>query len=236
MTVTPFFSRRRFAALAATAALGLLTGCANQLSAKVTSFNAWPTDAAGSNFAFLRPASMPSNSAGDLEQATYEAQASTALQSLGLKAAEPGQQPRMYAEVITKFSTREKLSSEPAFSGSSYFVPGYRNRFGFYHPGYWVGGFGYGFGGFGPGYLGERLVVDTVNTSRLKLRLLDTKGAEPGKPLAVYEATAVYAGENPDLSAVVPYLVRAALDGFPNQNGQVRVVRFDTQTGQIIAK
>jgi hypothetical protein len=45
----------------------------------------------------------------------------------------------------------------------------------------------------------------------------------------VYEGSA-------SLPAVMPYLVRAALDGFPGQNGQVRQVRFDRETGALIRK
>ena len=36
------------------------------------------------------------------------------------------------------------------------------------------------------------------------------------------------------LPQVVPYLVRAVFDDFPGQNGRVRVVRFDRETGAVI--
>ncbi len=71
--------------------------------------------------------------------------------------------------------------------------------------------------------------------SQLNLRLLDTKNSPPGQPRPVFESRAVFEG-NADLPAVTPYLVRAVFDGFPGQNGQVRNVRFDSETGALIKK
>ncbi|MGY8903446.1 MAG: DUF4136 domain-containing protein [Burkholderiales bacterium] len=205
-------------------ALTLLGACST-INTKVTSFSAWPADAAGSTFAFVRPA----NKADDLEQQTYEAYATTTLQSVGLVPVAQGQAPRMLVEVSSNFSTREKVFSEPIYVDQSFFVPGTRDVHGNFQPGYWVRP-------FGSGYVGERQVVRTINTSRIKLRLLDTKNAPAGQPKAVYESTAVYAGDNPDLPDLAPYLIRGALDGFPGKNGQVRVLNFDPETGQIIKR
>ena len=38
------------------------------------------------------------------------------------------------------------------------------------------------------------------------------------------------------LPTMAPYLVRAVFDGFPGQNGQVRRVNFDRETGAVIRK
>ena len=77
----------------------------------------------------------------------------------------------------------------------------------------------------------------TVYTNSLRLRLLDTKDTPPGKPpRTVFESRAVYEGGSGDLPLVVPYLVRAVFDDFPGQNGQVRVVKFDSETGAVIKK
>jgi hypothetical protein len=43
----------------------------------------------------------------------------------------------------------------------------------------------------------------------------------------VFESRAVYEGDNEDLPDLVPYLVRAVFDGFPGQNGRVRLVKFE---------
>lgn len=206
-------------------AVMLLSGCASRINAKVTSFSAWPANAAGSTFAFVRPA----DKSDDLEQETYEAYATTTLQTVGLMPVAQGQVPRMLVEVTANFSSREKVTSEPIYVDQSYFVHGFRNAQGQFVPGYWVRP-------FGSGYVGERQVVRTINTSRIKLRLLDTLGAPAGRPKAVYESTAVYEGDNPDLPDLAPYLIRGALDGFPGKNGAVRVVRFDPETGQVITR
>ena len=87
---------------------------------------------------------------------------------------------------------------------------------------------------FGSRYVGDREVSRTVQVSDLRLRLLDAQGNAPGKPRAVFEARAVYEGDNEDLANLVPYLVRAAFDGFPGQNGKVRVVKFDSKTGALV--
>jgi hypothetical protein len=49
----------------------------------------------------------------------------------------------------------------------------------------------------------------------------------------VFESTAVYEGDIEDLPDTVPYLVKAVFEGFPGQNGRVRLVRFDMRTGEI---
>lgn len=50
-------------------ATALLAACASPITAKVTSFNQWPADAAGATFSFIRPA----DNLNDLEQQAYEA-------------------------------------------------------------------------------------------------------------------------------------------------------------------
>lgn len=222
---TPKLPSSRMLLVLALLAAALLSACASRINAKVTSFSAWPANAAGSTFAFVRPA----NKSDDLEQETYETYATTALQSLGLVPVAQGQSARMLVEVNSNFSTRDKVTSEPIYVDQSYFVPGTRDIRGNFQPGYWVRP-------FGSGYVGERQVVRTINTSRIKLRLLDTQGAPAGRPKAVYESTAVYEGDNPDLPDLAPYLIRGALEGFPGKNGVVRIVRFDPETGQIITR
>jgi hypothetical protein len=87
---------------------------------------------------------------------------------------------------------------------------------------------------FSPRYVGGRTVTRTVQVSNGRLRLLDSQGTAPGKPHAVFESRAIYEGDNEDLPALVPYLVRAVFDGFPGQNGKVRSVSFDSKTGEML--
>jgi undecaprenyl-diphosphatase len=83
-------------------------------------------------------------------------------------------------------------------------------------------------------YIGDREVTRTFQVSRLRLRLLDAQAGSAAQPRAVFEATSVYEGDNEDLADLVPYLVRAAFEGFPGANGRVRQVRFDPKTGAVI--
>ena len=87
---------------------------------------------------------------------------------------------------------------------------------------------------FGSRYLGDRAVIRTLRVSNLRLRLLDLQGAA-GKPKAVCESRAVYEGDIEELTQLLPYLVRAALDGFPGKNGTVQIIRFDPKTGALLA-
>jgi hypothetical protein len=87
---------------------------------------------------------------------------------------------------------------------------------------------------FGPRLVGHQQALATVQTSSLRLRLLDT--AAPGPPGTVFEATARHEStQTLALPQVVPWLVRAVFADFPGQNGQVVQVRLDPRTGQVIS-
>lgn len=203
-------------------AAGLMTACALPVTTKVTNFNAWPTDAAGSDFSF----GPGDGKAGDLEQATYENYVGVELQRRGLKLAEPGRTGRFIVDVTTVASTRQKTFLEPVYQNQLIYVPPYRYGTGDVFPGYWAPD------QFGSRYIGDREVTRTVQVSRLKVRIADTRTATP-RPRAVFESTAVYEGDIEDLPDTVPYLVTAVFDGFPGQNGRVRVLRFDPRTGAL---
>ncbi len=202
--------------------MALLSACAIPITAKVTSFNAWPADAAGSTFSFS--AGDPARS--ELERATYENYVGIELQRCGLVLAPQGQAGRFIVDVTTVGATREKKYLEPVYQNQLIFVPPYRYGTGDVFPGYWAPD------QFGSRYIGDREVTRTVQVSRLQVRLTDSKSGTPN-PRAVFEATAVYEGDIEDLPDTVPYLVAAVFDGFPGQNGRVRVVKFDPQTGAI---
>jgi hypothetical protein len=206
------------------AASALLAGCAMPITAKVTTFSFWPQDAAGATFSYVPP---PETKAGELEQLTYETYVRAELERLGLKYVKPDQKPRFLAEVGTTGTTRERKFLEPVYSNQLIFLPPYRDPYGNVFPGYWAPD------QFGSRYVGDREVTRTVQVSRMKVRLLDNQAGTAGKPRAVFESTAVYEGDNEDLPDLVPYLTRAVFDGFPGQNGKVRQVKFDTQTGQV---
>jgi Domain of unknown function (DUF4136) len=217
------FSPRLWLALLVAA---LLSACASPITARVTSFNQWPADMAGSTFSFITLV----NPTRELEQATYESHVQAELEKRGLKRAPPGQVGRVQVDVATTHRVEEKTYMTPVYQDEYVFLPPYRDAAGNIFPGYWAPD------PFGPRYVGDRPINRTVQISSLQLRLLDTKGAAPGKPRTVFESRAIYEGDNGDLPAVVPFLVRAIFDEFPGQNGRTRTVRFDSKTGELIKK
>ena len=204
-------------------AVALLAACASPMTAKVTRFNQWPADAAGSTFSYIRPADR----VNDLEQETYEGYVQVELEKLGLTRAAPGQVGRIQVDLVTGSRSREKKYREAVYRDYYVYQRPYRDAAGNVFPGFWAPD------RFGPRYVGDRDVTRTVQVSNLRLRLLDTQGNAPGKPRAVFESRAVYEGDNKDLPDLVPQLVRAVFDGFPGQNGQVQVVSFDNRTGAM---
>ncbi|MFC5521040.1 DUF4136 domain-containing protein [Polaromonas jejuensis] len=218
-----FFSPRLGLALLVAA---LLSACAGPITTRVTSFNQWPGDAAGSTFSFLTPV----DSRRELEQATYESHVQAALEAQGLKRAPAGQLGRIQADVSFTGYSEQKTYLQPVYLDNYVFVPPFRDARGRVFPGFWTAD------PWGPRYVGDRQVSYTLHTSSLRLRLLDTQASPPGKPRSVFESQAVYEGESGDLPLLVPYLVRAVFDEFPGQNGQVRTVEFDRKTGAMIKK
>ena len=210
--------------VAATSLLALLTACASPIIAKVTSFNQWPSDIAGSTFSYITPADKTS----DLEQEAYEGYVQTELEKLGLRRAAAGQIGRIQVDLVTGNGTRKRQYREAIYKDYYVYQPPFRDAAGNVYPGFWAPD------RFGSRYVGDRQVTRTVQVSNLRLRLLDAHNNPPGKPKAVFESRAVYEGDNEDLPALVPYLVRAAFDKFPGQNGRVSVVKFDSKTQAML--
>jgi Domain of unknown function (DUF4136) len=210
----------------ATALLGLLAACASPITARVTSFNQWPANAAGSTFSYV---SRTDNNR-ELEQATYESYVQAELEKRGLVRSPAGQVGRMQVDVTTSSRSEQKTYLQPIYQDNYVYLPGYRDAAGRIFPGVWT------LDPFGPRYVGDRQINTTLQTSTLQLRLLDSQGSPPGKPRTVFESRAIFEGEGSgeNLPQVVPYLVRAVFDDFPGQNGRTRVVRFDRETGAVI--
>jgi Domain of unknown function (DUF4136) len=221
---------RHFSSLArlslAAALLGLLTACASPITARVTSFNQWPANAAGSTFSYV----SRTDNTRELEQATYESYVQAELEKRGLVRSPAGQVGRMQVDVTTSSRSEQKTYLQPIYQDNYVYLPGYRDAAGRIFPGVWTQD------PFGPRYVGDRQINTTLQTSTLQLRLLDSQGSPPGKPRTVFESRAIFEGEGSgeNLPQVVPYLVRAVFDDFPGQNGRTRVVRFDRETGAVI--
>ena len=217
----------RLARLASAAlVVAMMAACASPITAKVTSFNQWPADTAGATFSYIRPA----DSLNDLEQQAYEGYVRVALEKIGLQPAAQGQVGRFQVDIVTGSNTRNRKFREAVYRDNYVDLPPYRDAVGNVFPGYWAPD------RFGSRYVGDREVTREVQVSTLKLRLMDDKGYTPGKPRAVFESRAVYEGDNEDLATLMPYLVRAVFDGFPGQNGRVRILKFDAKSGAMTGK
>lgn len=222
---SPLFSR--LGLLAALLLLAALAGCASTITTRVTNFNQWPLDAAGSSFDFV----VYPGARSELEHATYQSYVQAELEKNGLKRAAPGQAARFQVDLSTGKRSEEKTALVPVYVDSPpVFYPPYRDHLGRYVPGVWVSD------PFGTRYVGDRVVNTTIQITTLQLRILERQGAPAGQPRTVFESRAVYEGRgnSDNLPVLVPYLARAALDKFPGQNGQVRLVRFDPKTGAVI--
>ena len=210
----------------AAALLALVSACASPITARVTSFNQWPANAAGSTFSYV----SRTDNTRELEQATYESYVQAELEKRGLVRAPAGQVGRMQVDMNTSNRSEQKTYLQPIYQDNYVYLPPYRDAAGRIFPGVWT------LDPFGPRYVGDRQINTTLQTSTLQLRLLDSQGSPPGKPRTVFESRAIFEGEgsSDNLPQVVPYLVRAVFDDFPGQNGRVRVVRFDRETGAVI--
>jgi Domain of unknown function (DUF4136) len=210
----------------AAALLSLLAACASPITARVTSFNQWPANAAGSTFSYV----SRTDNTRELEQATYENYVQAELEKRGLVRAPAGQVGRMQVDVTTSNRSEQRTYLQPIYQDNYVYLPGYRDAAGRIYPGVWT------LDPFGPRYVGDRQINTTLQTSTLQVRLLDSQGAPAGKPRTVFESRAIFEGEGSgdNLPQVVPYLVRAVFDDFPGQNGRTRVVRFDRETGAVI--
>jgi hypothetical protein len=219
----------RFRLALAALAASLLTACASPIVTQVSNFNQWPSDATGSSFTFIKPPSGTSQPPPELELATYQGYAQQELEKLGLRKAAPGQPARLLVELGWVTQPQERTYRQPIYDDRLVFYPPYRNAAGQVFPGYWAPS------RFGPTYLGDRIVPYTVQFNQINLRILDTRGSPAGQPRAVFESHAVHEGQAA-LPTMAPYLVRAVFDGFPGQNGQVRRINFDRETGAVIKK
>ncbi|MCY7369802.1 MAG: DUF4136 domain-containing protein [Polaromonas sp.] len=207
-------------------ALATLAGCASTLSARVTNFNQWPTDAAGATFSVVAHAGAPN----ELEQATYYTYVQAELEKRGLQRVAPSQPARLQVALSTGKRLEEKSALVPVYIDSPpIFYPPYRDQLGRYYPGVWVSD-------PLPRYAGDRVVNTTIQITTLQVRILDSKGAPADKARTVFDSRAVFEGRgsSDNLPVLVPYLARAVFDDFPGQNGQVRQVQLDPKTGAVI--
>jgi hypothetical protein len=219
------FSRARLVC-GALVLISLLSGCASPITTRVSSFQQWPSDVAGGSFGFLAPA----DHTRELEQASYANLVAIELVKQGLQPATSGQPARILVDLSVTSQLDNRSYSRPVYQDQYIYRPGYRDAAGRIYPGYWMPD------PFGSRYVGNQQLMQTVQVSHLRLRLLDTQGPAGSSPRTVFESNATHEGAPSPLPSVAPYLVRAVFEGFPGANGRVQVVRFKADTGEVIRK
>jgi hypothetical protein len=207
--------------------VAVLSGCANVISAKVTSFNDWPADAAGGTFAMA----PHSGKGSELEQRTWDNHVAAELRRLGLVPVAAGQTPRFWVDTTATRESRVKHAREPIYQQDTVYVPPYRDAAGNVIAGHWAPD------PFGPRWVGDRDVAYTVQVSSVRVRIHESALAPGVRARSVFDATAAHqGGESRELPQLVPFLVKAIFDRFPGANGQVRELQFDVETGQPVRR
>lgn len=188
-----------------------LGACASTVGSELTVFHEWPTAAGDRSFRMVRSEGQ----ADSLAHANFERIVRDELIAAGFRETSD---PRF--EVAFDYGSREY----------------HTHSVGYYPPPYFTPYFGFGFGGphtfmsfsaplsWWAYDRGERRYE-----RRLSLTIRDL-AAQP--PRRVYEATAINTGLSPDMTAALPYMVRALLVDFPGQSGSTHWVDVPVQPQQ----
>jgi hypothetical protein len=197
-------------ALALLLLVGILGGCATtqSVSARVTSFQDWPANAAGQRYRFV--AADPSQN-NNLEYQNFQDMVRSGISPTGLVEAQAGQPARFdvsFRYGVTQTQVNVRRAYDPYFYGG-------------YGPGFYGGRY---LGGPWGGYWGPDWVDVPTVAYRNALTVEIRDASQGGKE--VYRATAYSVSENDRLLRVMPYLVRAIFDNFPANNGSEREVRY----------
>lgn len=208
---SPFNTGRWAAVLAVLGAL-VLIGCATPtVSARVTSFQQWPTGVEGQTYQFVQ--AEPSQ-ANNLEYQSYQDMVRAGIGATGLVEAQSGAKGRFDVSFRYGTSQTQVMVRRPY---DPYFNGGYGYG-GFYGPRPWGGYYGY----WGPDWVDVPMVVQR-NTLTLQIHDSQRGGAE------VYRSSAFILSERDNFVRMMPYLVRAIFDGFPGNNGAEREIQFPVQ-------
>jgi hypothetical protein len=205
--------RRSWPRLLGLALLALmLSGCASTMSSRVTTFQQWPVDAAGSRYVFERVGPQRDS----LEQQQYEEEARAALGPTGLSEIRPGETARFGIAMeygISPISVSvQRPVTDPFYSNPRPVAVVGRDGRVYYR---WVQPYPFAYT-----YWENTTVPAFRNALKVEIRDRSQGNAK------VYEATAVHVGSSENFPAVMPWLLRAVFDNFPNANGQVRDVTY----------
>ena len=209
--------RKKMLALAAPAALLVLSACTTGFPAQVQRFQAMPAPQGES---FVIQAADPEKSGG-LEFAQYADLVRRHLSALGYSEASSPQAASMVVSLDYGVDDgRERVVARPDPFGYGPYGFGYRpfySRFGYYghrrHPFYWGWHDPFAFGPFG--YGGYDIDSYTVFTSYLDLDIRRTADGQ-----SLFEGLAQARSRNNALPVLVPNLVEAMFTGFPGNSGE----------------
>lgn len=202
---------RRMCGLWLAVTLMALGGCASSLSARVTTYQEWPVGVQGE---YYRIVPSPEQS-GNLQYGAFTDMLRAAIGPVGLREAGQGVEARF--DVSMMYSSPSERVWVQRYNDPYYLNDGWMG------PAF--GGYYGGWPGWGGGIFYSPSVVNTpVTIYRNTLTVTISDRQQNGRE--VYRATAVHESDSPNLDAVMPYLMQAIFDGFPGNNGQVRVVKY----------
>ncbi len=189
----------------------VLAGCASTLSARVTSYQQWPADAAGATDRIV-PDKGQKN---DLEYQAYVDMLVASIGPTGLVQARSEQAARFDVSFSYESEAAERWvqrSYDPYLNDGWGFSPFY---------GYYGAHSHWGGGVFYSPPVGNVRITVFKNTLAVSIKDNKNGGAE------VYKSSAVNVSNSDNLAEVMPYLAQAVFDLFPGNNGQVRDVTYE---------
>ena len=196
--------------------LVMLTGCASTIRSQVTAFNEWPAALPDNSFVFERNKTQDQS----LEYRSYENLVRNEVSRLGLTEAAPGKQPALKILLDYSLSVSDLRVIQPVYADPFFYGGGFYGR-GFYGRSY------YGMG-FDP-FWGAPLVTYQDRTFQLNNRQLHVLISRYGDGKSLYDVKVMSRGENPSMSAVMPYLVKSAFADFPGRSGITRTIDLKMQ-------
>ena len=193
--------------MVAVVSLVLLSACANTWSAKVTTFQNWPSDAFNSPY-YIKPATE------NEPMLEYQAVADTvrvALGSIGL----------MEGDAESRLQVSFKYENPLVRQWQDQYVDPYFNGF---HPhAFMWGGFGYG-SGFGGVFYSPRLVSVPVDKYQNIFQVVIKDKAMNMQE--IYNVRVINESDSNDLIESMPYLSQAAFTDFPGLNGKTKYIKI----------
>lgn len=188
--------------------LVLLGACANTWSAKVTTFQNWPSDAFSSAY-YIRPA------AENVSLLEYQAVADTIRVAMGAVGLVEG-------DAESRLQVDFNYGSPLTQQWQEQYVDPYYG--GFYPNNFMWGGLGYG-NQFGGGvFYSPRLISVPVGVYQNTLQVIIKDKAM--NMSEIYNVRVIHESDNDELIESMPYLAQAAFADFPGLNGKTQYIKI----------